>query len=69
MPIFAARQFRIFKKLNMRVLNKNKAYLAPQSELIVIQIESNFMGDSSRSFSASFGFENNRNSVEEGGDI
>lgn len=53
----------------MRVLNKNKAYLAPQSELIVIQIESNFMGDSSRSFSASFGFENNRNSVEEGGDI
>lgn len=54
----------------MRVLNKNMAYLAPQSELIVIQIESNFMGDSnSRSFSASFGFENDRNSVEEGGDI
>lgn len=54
----------------MRVLNKNMAYLAPQSELIVIQIESNFMGDSnSRSFSASFGFETNHDRVEDGYDI
>lgn len=55
----------------MRVLNKNMAYHAPQSELIEIQVESNFMGGSSTtSFSASFKFEDgDKGRVEEGSEL
>jgi hypothetical protein len=49
----------------MYISSSRRAYLAPESEIIVLEEESNFM-DSLRDKSFSFG---DRNGVEEGGDL
>jgi len=43
----------------MRLSNNSLAYIAPQSEVIVVRVESNFLGSDTgtKSFSASFDFE------------
>ena len=49
----------------MDCLKNRKSYVAPQTEIIVFQLESNFMGTTTFSSSFSFG----ESGVEDGGDI
>lgn len=50
----------------MFVSSSRHAYLAPESEIIVLEEESNFMGTTPDSKSFSFG---DQNGVEEGGEL
>ena len=50
--------------------NNRLPYLAPQTEIIAIQVESNFMVESTTGFSSSFDFgDGDDNHVGDGGDI
>ena len=50
----------------MYISSSRRAYLAPESEIIVLEEESNFMDSLRDTKSFSFG---DRNGVEEGGDL
>ena len=51
----------------MQLSSNPTDYLAPQSEVIVVRVERNFMGSDTKSFSSSFSFETS--SVGEGEDL